>query len=257
MTLPSLNIDLFLLVFMRMSGAIIFNPIFGRSNIPATLKGALSLVCAYLVTSTLGKQAYVMNNMVQFGISCTLELVIGIAIGTIISGLFSVVLVAGEMVDLQMGFSMANFYDPKSGVNMPIIGSFFNAILILVFFASNAHLTLFNLLTDSFRAIPAGTGYPTLQSAQFIVSMGKDIFEMGIRFAIPILAVEIIAQIMMGILMRAVPQINIFTVGIQLQTIIGIVMLLIAVPVIVTLNGRLSDFTIEKITELIKLMIHT
>jgi flagellar biosynthetic protein FliR len=256
MTLPSINIDFFLLVFMRMSGAIIFNPIFGRSNIPATLKGALSLACAYLVTSTLG-QSYEMNSMVQFGISCVSELVIGIAIGTIISGLFSVVLVAGEMIDLQMGFSMATFYDPKSGVNMPIIGSFFNALLILVFFASNAHLTMFNLLTDSFRAIPAGTGYPTVQSAQFIVSMGKDIFEMGIRFAIPILAVEMIAQIMMGVLMRAVPQINIFTVGIQIQTIIGIVMLLIAVPIIVTLNGRLSDFIIEKITELIKLLIHT
>jgi flagellar biosynthetic protein FliR len=256
MTLPSLNIDLFLLVFMRMSGAIIFNPIFGRSNIPATLKGALSLICAFLVTSTLS-QTFEITNMIQFGIDCTTELVIGIAIGTIISGLFSVVLVAGETIDLQMGFSMANFYDPQSSVNMPIIGSFFNAILILVFFASNAHLTMFTLLTDSFRVIPAGTGYPTAQSAQFIVSMGKDIFEMGLRFAIPILAIEIIAQVMMGILMRAVPQINIFTVGIQIQTIIGIVMLLIAVPIIVALNGKLTDYIIEKMTELIKLLVHT
>jgi flagellar biosynthetic protein FliR len=122
MTLPSLNIDLFLLVFMRMSGAIIFNPVFGRSNIPVTLKGALSVICAYLVTSTLG-QNYEMNNMLQFGISCMSELVIGIAIGTIISGIFSVVLVAGEVLDLQMGFSMANFYDPSSSVSMPIVGS--------------------------------------------------------------------------------------------------------------------------------------
>jgi flagellar biosynthetic protein FliR len=256
MTLPSLNIDLFLLVFMRMSGAIIFNPIFGRSNIPATLKGALCIICAYLVTSTLS-QSYEMSNMMQFGISCMSELVIGIAIGTIISGLFSVVLLAGEMLDLQMGFSMANFYDPSSSVSMPIVGSLFNALLVLVFFASNAHLAMFNLITDSFKVIPAGSGYPTAQSAQFIVNMGTDIFDMGIRFAIPILAIEFIAQIMMGILMRAVPQINIFTVGIQIQTIIGIVMLLIAVPIIVTLNGRLCDFIIEKITELIKLLIPT
>jgi flagellar biosynthetic protein FliR len=257
MTLPTFNIELLLLVFMRMSGAIIFNPIIGRSNVPATLKGALSLVCAFLVTSTLGAQTVEMNSLVQFGMSCTLELVIGIAMGTIISALFSVVLVAGEMIDLQMGFSMSTFYDPKSGVNMPIIGSFFNALLILVFFATNSHLAFFNLLSDSFRAIPAGTGFPTAQSAQFIVSMGKDIFEMGIRFAIPILAIEMVEQITMGILMRAVPQINIFSVGILLQIIIGLVMLLVAIPTIVTLDGRLSDFIIEKITELIKLLIHT
>jgi flagellar biosynthetic protein FliR len=256
MTLPSLNIDLFLLVFMRMSGAILFNPIFGRSNIPATLKGALSLICAFLVTSTLG-QTYEMNNMVQFGISCVLELSIGIAIGTVVSALFSVVLVAGEMIDLQMGFSMATFYDPKSGVNMPIIGSLFNALLILVFFSTNAHLSMLNLITDSFRLIPAGTGFPTAQSAQFIVNMGADIFQMGIRFAMPILAIEIVVQIMMGILMRAVPQINIFTVGIQIQTGVGLVMLMIAIPIIVTLNGRLSVYIIEKLTELIKLLVHT
>jgi len=256
MTLPSLNIDLFLLVFMRMSGAILFNPIFGRSNIPASLKGALSLICAFLITSTLG-QTYEMNNMVQFGISCVLELTIGIAIGTVVSALFSVVLVAGEMIDLQMGFSMATFYDPKSGVNMPIIGSFFNALLILVFFSTNAHLSMLNLITDSFQLIPAGTGFPTAQSAQFIVNMGADIFEMGIRFAMPILAIEIVVQIMMGILMRAVPQINIFTVGIQIQTGVGLVMLMIAIPIIVTLNGRLSVYIIEKLTELIKLLVHT
>lgn len=255
MTLPTFNIDLLLLVFMRMSGAIIFNPIIGRTNVPAILKGALSLVCAYLVTSTLGAQTVAVNNMVQFGISCTSELVIGIAMGTVISALFSVVLVAGEMIDLQMGFSMSTFYDPKSGVNMPIIGSFFNALLLLVFFATNSHLAFFNLLADSFRAIPAGTGFPTVKSAQFVVSMGKDIFEMGIRFAIPILAIEMVEQVTMGILMRAVPQIDIFSVGFQLQIIIGLIMLLIAIPIIVTLNGRLSDFIIEKLTELIKLLI--
>jgi flagellar biosynthetic protein FliR len=116
---------------------------------------------------------------------------------------------------------------------------------------------MFNLIIDSFRVIPAGTGFPTVKSAQFIVNMGADIFNMGLRFAIPILAIEIISQVMMGILMRAVPQINIFTVGIQVQTIIGILMLLIAIPTFVALDGRLCDFIIEKITELIKLMIHT
>jgi flagellar biosynthetic protein FliR len=239
---------------MRISGAIIFNPLLGRNNVPVILKGALSLIIAFLLTSTLGTLKIQMNGIVQFTVSCLLELGVGLAIGVLISAIFSVVLIAGEVIDLQMGFSMSVFYDPKSGINMPIVGSLFNALLIMVFFAGNAHLSLFSLVADSFKLIPPGTGFPTIKSAQFIILMFKDVFELGLRLAVPILAVELVVQIAMGILMRAVPQINIFTVGIQIQTLAGLIMIHVTIPVIVTLCGRLSDFIIEKSVELVKLM---
>lgn len=255
MSVTIANIDLFLLVFMRMSGVILFNPLLGRNNVPVTLKGAFALICAFLITPTLDASQSQMSGVVQLTFCCLSELVIGLALGVLLSGLFAVVAIAGEMIDLQMGFSMANMYDPGAGINMPVVGSFFNAMLIMTFFASNAHLSLIRLVGDSFSAIAPGTAFPTQKSAEFIVNMGGDMLQMGLRMALPVIAIEMITQMALGILMKAVPQINVFTVGIQLQAVIGIVLLLIAVPVLATLCGRLSDYMIEKSAELLRLMM--
>lgn len=255
MSISAANIDLFLLVFMRMSGMTLFNPVFGRKNIPVMVKAGLSLVLALMAVSTLDASKLHINGFVQLFGCCILELLFGYAVGVLMQGLFSVVLLAGESIDLQMGFSMANIYDPASQVSMPIVGSIFNALLILTFFASNAYLVFFRLISDSFGAIPPGTIVLTPKSLEFVAKMGGDIFELGLRLALPIIAVEFVTQIAMGILMRAVPQINIFTVGIQIQLFVGIALLLILMPVIITLLTRLNDYTVEKCVELVKLLI--
>lgn len=254
MQLSVADIDLFLLVFMRMSGAILFNPILGRNNLPITLKTCFSLIVSYVVTSALGSSSVEINSIVQLTVSCFSELIIGLMIGTIVSGLFSVVLMAGELIDMQMGFSMSSIYDPKSGITMPILGSFFNALLIMVFFASNAHIAFIQLVSDSFKLLPVGSWQISPEAFQFVVMMGKDIFELAIRLAIPILAVELVTQLTMGILMKAAPQINVFTVSIQLQALIGIALLFVIMPAVINLLGNLSDFISEKSVELVKLL---
>lgn len=254
MQLTIADIDLFLLVFMRMSGMVLFNPLLGRRNVPTLLKGALSLILAFLVTPTLDASASQTGGLVQLSVCCAVELLIGFMLGVILSGLFSVVLLAGEMIDLQMGFSMANFYDPKSNISMPVVGSYFNVLLVVGFFSANAHLTLFRLLADSCRVFPPGRVVPSAQALQFVVKMGGDLFELGLRMALPLLAVEIIVQLALGILMRAVPQLNVFTVGIQVETLAGMIMLLVLVPAIMSLNGRLIDYMLEKSVELMRLM---
>lgn len=255
MTFGLFNIDLFLLVFMRMTGFIIFNPIFGRSTVPTIFKVAFSLLFASVVTPTLHIFVSI-DGILPMLMAALSELAVGLAIGVLINIIFSVVTLAGEMIDMQMGLSMAMVYDPGSSVNMPIMGNFFNVILMVVFFSGNAHLALLSLLADSFRAVAPGTVFPTAQSAQFIVGMGKDLFDLGLRMAVPVLAVEIIGIVAIGLLMKAVPQINIFSVGIQIQTIIGIIIVLLAAPVITALCNRLTSFLLEKSAELIRLMVH-
>lgn len=255
MTISLYNINLFLLVFMRMSGAVLFNPLLGRKNIPPMLRAALGLVLAVLVTPTLDASQVHIVNFVQLFFCSLMELLLGVGLGFVVTGLFSVVLIAGEMIDTQMGFSMSTFYDPKAGVAMPILGSFFNAVLILVFFASNAHLALIKIAVDSFSLIPPGSAFITPRSAQFLVVMGGDIFELGLRLALPVLAVEMIVQIALGIMMKAVPQINVFSVGMQLTGMIGLILILIMVPVLIMLMGRLTGYIVEKSAEFIKLAV--
>ena len=256
MTIPLLNIDLFLLVFMRFTGLVLFNPVFGRTSVPNILKVAFSLLCAWMVTPTLTGVSVHIDGMVEMAAACLLELAVGLAIGVAVDILFAVVTVAGEMVDMQMGLGMAMIYDPSSGINMPVIGNFFNAVMLMVFLAGNAHLSLLAMMSDSFRAIAPGTGFPTAASARFLVSMGGDMLSLGLRMAIPVLAIEMIGVIAIGILMRAVPQINIFTVGLQIESLIGIAVLLVSMPMIAGLCNRLTSYILEKSAELIRLMVH-
>lgn len=251
----NLDIDLFLLVFMRFTGMVVFNPIFGRSAVPSVLKVGLSLLCAAVVTPVLGVSGPVIGSIPELIVDLLMELTVGLAIGVLVDILFAVVMVAGEQMDMQMGLGMANLYDPGSGVTAPLMGSFFNVLMMVVFLAGDAHLSFLAMATDSFRAIPPGTAWPTAASARFLVNMAGDMFAMGLRMALPVIAVEFIALISIGLLMKAVPQINIFTVGIQLETGLGILIVLISVPVIVALCGRLSTFIIEKTAELIRLMV--
>lgn len=254
-TFGAANIEVFFLVFMRMSGAVLFNPLLGRSNVPVVFRGAFSLLLALLVCPTLGGATAEIPNIVSLVTQSVLELSVGFGLGVIVAVLFSVVLLSGEMIDAQMGLAMSSFYDPHNGVAMPILGSFFNALMVLTFFASNAHLTLLTLVSDSFAAIPPGAVMPTARSFTFVVMLGRDYLELGLRMAIPVLAVEMITIVAMGMLMRAVPQINVFSVSIQMQAIMGILVVAIAVPVIVPMCDRLTTFILEKCTEYLRLLI--
>lgn len=253
MTISLANINLFLLVFMRMTGFVIFNPIFQRSSVPTLLKGAFSLLCAFLITPTLSVSTSI-NGVVQMTAAAITEFIVGIGIGVICNMFFNVVTMAGEMIDMQMGLGLATMYEPGSGVTMPVMGNFLNIVVMLVFFTGNAHLTLLSLVADSYRLILPGNVFPTAASSAFIVNLGGDMFELALRLAIPVIAVEIVGIVAVALLMRVVPQVNIFTVGIQIEIIIGIVVILLAASPLTSLCDQLVSFILEKSAEFIRLL---
>ncbi|HEX2937551.1 MAG TPA: flagellar biosynthetic protein FliR [Ruminiclostridium sp.] len=249
-----IQLNLFLLVFMRMSGAFIFNPILGRENIPMQIRAALGFVCALVVTPTLTDIKVEINSLVQLVVMSLGELLIGLSLGVIVSIIIYVVQLAGELIDAQMGLAMAQMYDPRTGVNMPLFGILFNIIMIFCFFLSGAHLSLITFVSDSFRLVSPGAVVPTQQSMHFIVALGKDYFELGFRIAIPVTAVEVISQLSIGMLMKAVPSINVFTIGMYVTALVGIIIIFVTLTAIVTACGQLTTYLIEKSAEVIKLI---
>lgn len=250
-----INIDLFLLVFLRITGLMLFNPIFGRTSVPNILKVAFSLMTAFILVPTLHTvHAADINGTANFIVAGVMELAVGLGIGVLVNMIFGIVAIAGEYIDMQLGLSMAQIYDRGSGINMPVVGSFYNMLLLTVFLVGNAHLALFSMLADSFHVIPPGAAGISSSAAEFVVNMGGDMLEMGLRMAIPIIAVELICVVAIGLIMRAVPQINIFAFGIQIQAIVGIIVLLVAVPVTVAMCNGMISFLLEKVAEFIRML---
>lgn len=255
-TVPILSggtLSLFLLVLLRMTGLFVFNPVLGREEIPVMLRAGLGLLCALVVLPTIGAQADV-NSVPQLVVEGLGELFVGAGLGVLLGLVIYVVQLAGELIDMQMGLTMAQMYDAHSNVNMPLFGNFFNFIVLIVFFAGNAHLALISFMSDSFKLIPPGTVQLRAGALQFAAQLGRDYFDFGFRMALPVLAVEVVCQIAMGLLMRAVPTISVFSIGMHLTALVGLVLLMLTAGQLTDMCGKLVTFGMEKAAEWVKLL---
>ena len=248
------NYTLFLLVFIRMSGAILFNPILGRKNVPANLKVGLAFLCSLVVTGTMSIGQVVIGDWVTFALVCVKELIIGFASGFVMNLLLSVAIIAGEMMDLQLGVSMSKIYDPQSNISMPLSGTLLNLLLIMTFFLSNGHLTLIRIVVLSFKILPPGTEMLGAGFAKYVVMLFSEILVMALKIAMPVIAIETIAEFGMGVLMRAVPQINVFVVGIQMRVLLGLFIIVLIVPIFAKTMDSSVSYIFDKMDNVFRLM---
>lgn len=225
----------FLLILARMGGCVFFNQIFGRGNIPATLKTSLSLILAYTVYGVLPpEENIILSSIIVFVFLVIKEILIGYFIGHIISMFFSTVVISGEVIDMQTSMSMSQIFDPNSNLSMGISGSFLNLIFMLIFFSGNGHLTLINIFITSCKLIEIGNFSIPQNLFLNMVEMFQQILILSLKLSMPILAVEIILESGIGILMKAIPQIQVFSVNVQLKIIVGLLLIMMLVPTFAT-----------------------
>ncbi len=219
------SLFLFELILMRMSGFIAFNPIFGRSNMNNYVRAGIILVLSISVFSA-SSSVYVEvpKSTFEFMIKLILELGIGFVLGFLFRLFMMIVTYAGEIIDTQMGTSMAQTYDASSQVNMSITASLFNVLFVVLFFVQNGHYTLLRLMLTSGDVLSYGTVTFNENIASFMLVMFVEVLVLAMKLALPILAAELLGVIGMGILMKAIPQINAFVINMELKVIIGLLL---------------------------------
>ena len=225
--------DLFLIVMMRMTGFILFNPVFGRRNVPNTVKAAMALTLAVVIVSPMERDAELDKytaDIFVFMLLLVKEAVFGYLIGLIINIYFSVISMGGEIIDMQMGLSMSQLYDPGSNIQMPLTANFFNVELMLIFFMTRSHTTLIEMIRMSFEVSPVTSFSFNAAIAIGLMSLFAHIFVLSLKLAFPILAVELVTETGIGIIMRAVPSINVFVVGVQLKILVALIVLVTVCP---------------------------
>lgn len=215
---------LFELIFMRMSGFLLFNPLLGRSNLPAMVKTGMALVLSILVFGTAGTGVPQPDTLVELAFRLLLELGIGLVLGFVMRVVFSVVQIGGEVIDTQMGMTMAQIYDASSQANLSVTASLLNILLILDFFAENGHYTLMRLLTTSSELVPYGAAALGDGVYAYVIELFLACMLLAVKLAMPILAAELLGEVGMGVLMKAIPQINAFVINIELKVIIGLLL---------------------------------
>ena len=151
----------------------------------------------------------------------------GYLLGMVINLFFYIPLLGGETIDIQMGMSMGRTYDPSSQTSTTVTASLLNILMMLLFFAGNGHYTLLRIFMASGRVVPYGQAGFGPDVYQAILELFISCTVMGIKLCMPILAAELLGQVGMGILMKVIPQINVFAINIELKVIIGLTLLLL------------------------------
>lgn len=221
------SLTLFLLIVGRMTGCVAFNPLFGRRGIPAMVKAGFILMLSVCVFSVTPVRIDVPETMLGLALVFLLEMFLGYVLGLVINLFFYIPVMAGSTIDMQMGFSMASTYDPASGIQVTATSTLLNILMSLLFFAANGHHTLIRIFAVSGRVVPFGAVTLGTDLYEALIELFIDCTILGVKLAMPILAAEMMGQVGMGILMKVIPQINVFVINIDLKVILGLVLLLV------------------------------
>lgn len=239
------DLDVKILIFARILGIFTFNPMLARSNIPARVRIGLTLLITYAVSLTLNvTEVDTGNTMGTYAMCFVREIFIGLALGFVCDLFIYMLYLAGDVMDTQAGMSMAKVFDPGTRIQMSIFGSFIGFMAYLYFFSANAHLTLIRIFVDSFNVIPLCTGYINSDIGWHMLEMFSHIFSMMMQLAMPVIAAELILEFSVGLLMKAVSQIQIMVINIQLRSVIGFVLLL-------AMAAPLSEFIMSYIDNML------
>lgn len=223
------RLTLLLYILMRMTGFVVFSPILGRRGIPGIVRAGMIMVLTFAVTSFTTQTVNVPLNLISFGVILFLELSLGYLLGFVMQLFFYIPMLAGDAIDSQMGFTMGKTYDAGAQASMSVTSTLFTIFMFLLFFAANGHHTLMRILITSGDIVPFGTASfgPSVSNA--IVELFISCTILGVKLCLPILAAELMGQLGMGILMKAIPQINVFAINIELKVIIGLALLMLLV----------------------------
>ncbi len=223
----------FLLAFSRVAGILASGPFFGGRSVPTQFKIGLALFLTLLVLPGLKPGSVTLPPTLLLTLLAVLrEVAIGAAVGLLAQLVFSAVQIAGELLGLQMGFSMMNLVDPSTGAAVPVISEVYGLFASLLFFTLDAHHLFVRGVFASFELAPLGVaGFHPGTSVALATAVGK-VFVMALELSGPVLAALFLADVALGLIARTIPQMNVFTVGFPLKIALGLVALSMTVPML-------------------------
>lgn len=249
---PFTYLDAFLLVFVRMISFFIAVPLFGIRNIPRTTKIAIAFFTAAIMISVQPMTLDVSSaQIIPYAILVVKEFLVGWIIGFGAYLAFSIITLAGQLIDYQIGFTMVNVFDPLSQVQITITGNLYYYLLLLMMLATNTHYILIKGLVNSFEWIPIGTSTFKIGLYTEIINFFGDFFIIALQIAAPMIGSMLIINVVLGILARATPQMNMFVVGLPLKLMVGLVVLLITLAVF----PHVSDWIFERMLKLVDTIV--
>ena len=212
---------LFTLVLTRVSGLMMTAPIYGTQDVPLRVRAMLSFSLAILITPTQWGVAVqypgsIFNYMVFIGA----ELFIGLCLGLGVMILFSGIQLAGQMIGRVGGLLLADVFDPSTGDSVPLFSRLLLLVTLSVFVCIGGHRIVMAGLLETFQTIPPGSAAVSTSIVETFVVLLTQSFELGMRAAMPVVVAILLSTLVMGLISRTMPQLNILMVGFGMNSLL-------------------------------------
>ena len=233
------------IIFARIAAFITIMPILGTQTVPV----AIRLGIPVFITMVVFPFVTIPDHFSIFSFAGLIvlmqQILIGMALGFTIRILFSALETGGYAIGQTMGLGFAQMVDPANGVTVPVTSQFYTLLATLIFLSMNGHLIALNVVVDSFTAMPVGLLSLSDINVWSIISLAKWIFIGAVMIALPVVGALLIVNIAFGVMMRAAPQLNIFSIGFPVSLILGFVFILIALPMFYPQFSQLLEVSIN------------
>lgn len=217
--------------FFRVMSFLMLLPFLGRS-VPPMARIGMGAAVTLLIAPALSPPV-LSQELGGFLLVTVEEVLVGIAMGAVVTTVMMSVYLAGQLIDVPMGFGMVNVLDPQTGGEVPVVAQLQFVVAVLVLFLIDGHHNLLRALVHSFQVVPVGGAMMGGEVAATALETVRSMFAVGLRIALPLVAALFLTDVTLGIIARAVPQINVFFVGFPLKVGLGVLLLAVVMPAFV------------------------
>lgn len=223
----SAELEYFLCVFVRVSVFVFVAPFFSQKGVPAQVKIVLSLFLSGLLYNIIGEHtALTYQTVYGYAVIVLKEALTGLVIGYSTTICNTIIDFAGRIIDMETGLSMSNLIDPTTGESSSMTGVLYQYVIILMLILSGMHRYLLTALSETFILIPVnGAILDPDHLMTSLLTFMKDYITIGFRICLPVFAVMLLLNAVLGIMAKVSPQMNMFAVGMQLKVLVGLCIL--------------------------------
>jgi flagellar biosynthetic protein FliR len=216
-----------LAIGVRISGVLLFAPFLGSVVIPARIKAVLTLALTFVMYPLVSRNSPQLN-LEHWPLLVIGELLVGIAVGIATSVVFEAAQMAGQILSVQMGYSLVNIMDPTTQTDTTVVGMFHLSVAMLIFLRLDVHLWILRALGNSFIYLPIGSAELTRPFTLSLMSAGSAILSTGVQIAAPVLSATLLTDIVLGFLGKASPQLPLTIMGPAVKSLLGLAVLFTA-----------------------------
>ena len=243
-----------LLVFARITAFVAVAPLIGGQNtgVTNTVKVGFAVMLSILLFGTVPREELVYSSVAGYAVIVIKEVVCGLIIGFAAQICLQITAIAGQVVDMMAGLSMVTMMDPTSGSQVTITGTIYSQVFMTMMVVSGMYRYMFMALADSYQWIPVNG--VILRDDSFVVTITaflRNFFVIGFRVALPVFIVTFVLNIVLGVLAKVAPQMNMFAVGIQIKVLTGLGILFLTAGML----GSASDFIMRNMRTLMEQFI--